>query len=68
MLKELTPKTNTKVDGGKYKPGVKVKHVKFGEGIIITVKGSEDNLVADVAFKGVGIKTLSIKYAPMEII
>ena len=33
-----------------------------------TVKGEGDNLIADVAFKGVGIKSLSVKYAPMEII
>ena len=53
---------------GKYKSGVKVKHRKFGEGMIIAVKGEGDNVVVDVAFKGVGIKSLSVKYAPMEIV
>lgn len=52
----------------RYKSGVKVKHTKFGEGVVITTKGEGDNLVVDVAFKGVGIKSLSAKYAPMEII
>ena len=51
-----------------YKSGMKVKHSKFGEGIVITVKNSGDNTIIDVAFKGVGIKSLSAKYAPMEII
>ncbi|MBQ3597545.1 MAG: UvrD-helicase domain-containing protein [Clostridia bacterium] len=53
---------------GNYKSGTKVKHVKFGEGTVILVKGEGDNIIVDVAFKGVGIKSLSVKYAPMEII
>ena len=51
-----------------YRTGVKVRHAKFGEGTVITVKGQGDNIVVDVAFRGVGIKALSVKYAPMEII
>jgi DNA helicase-2/ATP-dependent DNA helicase PcrA len=58
----------TGVSTSKYKSGVKVKHVKFGEGTVITTKGEGDNLIVDVAFKGVGIKSLSAKFAPMEII
>lgn len=49
-----------------YKTGDKVKHVKFGEGIVIQVKGAEGNLIVDVAFKSVGIKSLAAKFAPME--
>ncbi len=62
----LNEKKNVQFD--KYKTGIKVKHVKFGEGMIINVKGAGDNLIVDVAFKGVGIKSLSAKYAPMEIL
>jgi len=36
--------------------------------MVITVKGSGDNMIVDVAFMGVGVKSLSAKYAPMEII
>ena len=59
-----------KVDAkfSEYKTGTKVNHVKFGQGVVIMVKGTGDNVVVDVAFKGVGIKSLSVKYAPMEII
>ena len=32
------------------------------------VKGEGDNIIVDVAFKGIGIKSLSAKFAPMEII
>ncbi len=69
MLNNGTPKRITSQgEGGKYKAGVKVRHVKFGDGIVINTKGEGDNIVVNVAFKGVGIKALSVKYAPMEII
>ncbi len=63
-----TPKENKNADYGGYKSGIKVKHAKFGEGTVIAVKGTGDNIIVDVAFKGVGIKALSVKYAPMEIV
>ena len=62
------PQENKSAQYGAYKSGTKVRHKKFGDGIVITVKGQGDNTIIDVAFKGVGIKQLSIKYAPMEII
>ncbi len=68
FLNQNKPKTNLSVQYGKYKSGVKVKHAKFGEGTVIMVKGEGENIVVDVAFKGVGIKSLSVKYAPMEVI
>ena len=51
-----------------YRTGMKVRHAKFGEGIVITVKGEGNNVLVDVAFGGVGIKSLSARFAPMEII
>ena len=51
-----------------YKAGKRVKHVKFGVGTIILVKQNGDNVIVDVAFKGVGIKSLALAYAPMELI
>ncbi len=68
MLGETKPKANVGVDYTKYKCGVKVKHAKFGVGTIITVKGEGDKTIADVAFPGVGIKALAVKFAPMEIL
>ena len=62
------PKEIKNVQVDKYRTGVKVKHTKFGEGMVINVKGSGDNLIVDVAFKGVGIKSLSAKFAPMEVL
>ena len=68
MLGGNKPKENTNKKFSAYKSGVKVKHTKFGEGIIISVKGENENIIVDVAFKGVGIKALSVKFAPLEII
>lgn len=49
-----------------YKAGDRVRHTKFGEGIVVSVKGTSENTVIDVAFGGIGIKSLAIKFAPME--
>ena len=49
----------------KYSIGDKVSHPKFKEGTIINVKGDGDNVICEVAFAGVGIKSLAIKYAPL---
>lgn len=68
FLNGSKPKENGNVNVNGYKTGVKVRHKKFGEGTVITVKGSGDSTVVDVAFKSVGIKSLAIKFAPMEII
>jgi DNA helicase-2/ATP-dependent DNA helicase PcrA len=53
--------------GASYRTGEKVRHAKFGEGIIIEAKpGGADGEVT-VAFQGsVGIKRLSLAYAPLE--
>ncbi len=68
MLGGSKPAVNKVANFSGYKTGVKVRHTKFGEGMVIAVKGEGDTMIADVAFKGVGIKSLSVKYAPMEII
>ncbi|MBR2870671.1 MAG: ATP-binding domain-containing protein, partial [Clostridia bacterium] len=68
FLSDNKPKVKASNGFSKYRSGVKVKHVKFGEGVVITTKGEGENLIVDVAFKGVGIKSLSAKFAPMEII
>lgn len=50
----------------KYQSGMKVIHKKFGAGTIIAVK--DNGKVIDVAFLGVGIKSLATDYAPIEIV
>ncbi len=58
-----------KAGGGqtaKYAVGMKVKHPKFGFGMVIAVKNGGS--VVNVAFEGQGIKELSASLAPLEII
>ncbi len=68
MLSASKLKVNANYKQNQYKNGSKVKHAKFGEGVVINVKGEGDNVIVDVIFKGVGTKSLSAKFAPMEII
>lgn len=42
--------------------GDKIRHAKFGEGIVIAVDGDE----LSAAFEGVGTKHLSLSFAPVE--
>jgi DNA helicase-2/ATP-dependent DNA helicase PcrA len=43
-------------------PGDKIKHVKFGIGIVVEVSGDE----VKAAFEGLGTKRLSLSFAPIE--
>ena len=63
------PKPQVSVDKfAEYTVGRKVKHAKFGEGTIVAVKNAGGGKIVDVAFKGIGVKSLSVQYAPMELI
>ncbi len=57
-------------DGGKtaakYSVGMRVKHPKFGLGMVVSLKNNGNTV--DVAFDGQGIKELSASLAPLEII
>ena len=49
-----------------YKTGDKVRHGKWGEGMIVSVKGVGENALLQVAFPNEGIKNLTQKYAPVR--
>ena len=68
FLKQSKPVEKSGINSSLYKAGARVKHAKFGEGTIVSVRGDANNLVVDVAFKGIGIKSLSVKFAPMELL
>lgn len=68
FLQGNKPKAKMTIDFSNYKRGAKVNHAKFGEGTIIDVKGEGETMLVHVAFKGVGIKILAAKFAPMEIV
>lgn len=55
-------------DYGAFRTGVKVRHPKFGEGMIISTRGEGSALVANISFPGLGIKSLSVQIAPLTVI
>ena len=57
---------SAKYDVSKYKEMQKVRHPKFGEGVIEKI--SSDGLVADINFVGFGIKSLMLEIAPLTIL
>ncbi|MBD5631858.1 MAG: UvrD-helicase domain-containing protein [Clostridia bacterium] len=59
-------KTETAKKTTSYTVGMRVKHAKFGVGMIVAVKN--DGKVINVAFEGRGIKELSAALAPLEVL
>jgi DNA helicase-2/ATP-dependent DNA helicase PcrA len=49
-----------------FKAGDKVKHNKWGEGTIVSVKGTGDDTELNIAFPGIGVKRLLARFAPVE--
>ena len=68
FLNGLNKKTEEITDLSKYKAGVKVKHKKFGEGIINCVEEEGEDLKVDIDFEKVGHKRLMAKFANLEVI
>lgn len=52
----------------RYKPGVKVLHPRFGEGVVTSMRGSAGNVIITVNFGGLGNKELSARLAPLTIV
>ena len=46
--------------------GDKILHQKWGEGVIVGVKGQGSDMELKIAFPGKGIKTVMTKYAPIK--
>jgi len=46
--------------------GDRLRHSKFGDGVVVALSGSGDDLQVTVAFPDVGVKNLMWKYAPMK--
>ncbi len=51
---------------GKYSVGMRVRHPKFGVGMVVALKN--DGKIINVAFDGQGIKELSASLAPLTIL
>ena len=48
--------------------GTIVRHPKFGEGEVLAIRGMGDGATCDITFRGVGTKTLMLRFAPLEIL
>ena len=59
-------KSETK-DLSKFKVGTRVRHKKFGEGVIISIDGKLGNVNAQIKFS-FGTLKLALAYAPLEIV
>ncbi|MBR4745416.1 MAG: exodeoxyribonuclease V subunit gamma [Clostridia bacterium] len=66
MWKNKISKQNDKYS--EYKVGELVLHPKFGVGTIIKTELIGDNSFVSVDFKGIGVKTLSLSFAPLQLI
>lgn len=52
--------------GGTFALGDKVEHSKWGQGVIVAIKGKSAEEEISVAFPDLGIKKLIAKYAPLK--
>ena len=50
----------------KYNGGEKVRHPKFGKGTVVSAKGEGEDQELKIAFPAGGVKTILLRYAPIE--
>jgi len=56
------------LDTTEIKPGTKIEHKIFGQGTVISIKGTGENAEVTIAFDSKGIKKLVLGYAPLKVI
>lgn len=67
-VKKAETKENISGDTSAFKEGSKVYHQKFGEGIIVSLSGKGNTAMADIAFPKLGVKTFTLKFAPIKLL
>ena len=68
FLENINKKKQENIDVSGYKPGVRVYHKKFGEGIINSVEQEGDDYKVDITFEKAGHKRLMARFAGLEIL
>jgi len=53
---------------GTYKMGQRVRHVKFGEGVVLQMEGDGAQERVQINFQGVGLKWLMLSYAKLDVL
>ncbi len=64
----VQPKPAMLQSAGTYKLGQRVRHAKFGEGVILQMEGSGAQERVQINFKQAGVKWLMLAYAQLEIL
>lgn len=67
-ISETTKPVTTAANPDAIISGIKVRHVKWGVGTVISKEGNGADAQVKVAFPGLGIKTLILAYANLEVI
>jgi DNA helicase-2/ATP-dependent DNA helicase PcrA len=62
------PKTIKVEKPVRYRTGQRVRHAKFGEGIVITSKVRGDDEEVEISFPGFGVKRLSANIANLVML
>jgi len=68
---EALKKSTGKIDSetfGSIVPGARVRHERFGKGIVTEIEGEMPNTKASIEFESSGLKQLLLKFAKLEII
>ncbi|MGI6034187.1 MAG: ATP-dependent helicase [Limnochordia bacterium] len=65
LLAEAHRQPKTIQSDGKFRPGDRVQHQKFGEGLVVGIRGSGVKTVVTVAFSNGGLKEFDPAIAPM---
>ena len=64
----VQPKPAMLQSTGTYKLGQRVRHAKFGEGVILQLEGSGAQERVQINFKQAGVKWLMLAYAQLEVL
>ncbi len=55
-------------DVSRFREGVRVRHTRFGDGVVVAMRGQGGNLIVTVRFDTAGNKDLAAALAPLEIL
>lgn len=64
---KVEPKVSMEPSSQEIKPGIKVKHSKWGIGTVVERKKEKDDIIVSIAFPGIGIKKISLSYVKLEV-
>ena len=63
---EISPHTGVSGSGASVRLGTRVRHAKFGEGVVLGIEGQGEHARVQVNFNGAGAKWLVLAYANLQ--